>query len=331
MRRARIIAAGILAVSLLLCGCGAVEGEAAEQGKTEDVAEVQADAEDIQEENIVIVEEAQQVGKVESAQEENGADGEVSPEIEEEVVQTQEPEQLAGTSFSILGDSISTFQGYIPVGYYDFFPGNGEVNAVEDTWWQIVAGDLELTLYANGSSSGATVAGDSTGTADPQCACNEFRTNDLAGAQGACPDVIIVYLGTNDLLEAVPLGDNDGTGTVTTGEIDTFSDAYTLMLDKLQANYPSAQIYCCTLLQIGAYGTQTPYVEMTNGEKLTAADYGEVIARIAEKKGLPVIDLYNCGITIENLQEMTSDGVHPTAAGMRQIAAAVEEALAGGK
>lgn len=325
MRVTHISVVGVLAVSLLLCSCGAMEGEAVEQGKTEDGAAVQAEAEDIQGENII--EEAQQV---ESGQEENGADEEVPREMEAEVVQTQESEQLVdNTSFSILGDSISTFQGYIPVGYYDFFPGNGEVKAVEDTWWQIVTEDLDLTLYVNGSSSGATVAGDSTGTENPQCACNEFRTGDLAGPGGACPARIIVYLGTNDLMEAVPLGDNDGTGVVTAGEIDTFSDAYTLMLDKLQANYPSAQIYCCTLLQVGYSGTQTPYVEMVNGQQLAAADYGEVITRIAGNRGLSVIDLYNCGITIENLEEMTSDGVHPTAAGMRQIAAAVKEALAG--
>lgn len=326
MRRTRITVAGILAVSLLLCGCGAAEGEAVEQSKTGDGAPVQTETEDIQDENIV--EEMQQVEVVESGPEETEADQEASPEMEEEVVQTQEPEQLAGSSFSILGDSISTFQGYIPVGYYDFFPENGEVKEVGDTWWQIVAGDLELTLYVNGSSSGATVVGDSTGMENPQCACNEFRTGGLAGPQGACPDRIIVYLGTNDLMEAVLLGDNDGTGAVADGEIDTFSDAYTLMLDKLQANYPSAQIYCCTLLHIGRYGTQTPYVERVNGQQLSAADYGEVITRIAKNKGLSVIDLYNCGITIENLEEMTSDGVHPTAAGMRQIAAAVKEALA---
>ena len=331
MRRTRIIAAGILAVSLFLCGCGAVEGETAEPEKTEDGAAVQTETEDIQDENIDenIVEETQQVEVVESGPEETEADEEASPEMEEEVVQTQEPEQLAGSSFSILGDSISTFQGYIPVGYYDFFPENGRVNAVEDTWWQIVAGDLGLTLCVNGSSSGATVVGDSTGTENPQCACNEFRTGGLAGQEGTCPDRIIVYLGTNDLLETVRLGDNDGTGAVTAGEIDMFSDAYTLMLDKLQANYPSARIYCCTLLQVGDHGTKTPYVEFVNGEQLTAADYSEVITRIAGNRGLSVIDLYNCGITIENLDEMTSDGVHPTAAGMRQIAAAVKKTLAG--
>lgn len=327
MKRMRITVAGILAVSLLLCGCGAMAGDTIEQGGTEVGAAVQAEDEGVQEENIV--EAPRPVENVESGQEEIRVDEEASQEMQEEAVQTQETEQLSDTSISILGDSISTFQGYNPEGYHVFFPEYGEVKELGDTWWQIAARDLELALYVNGSSSGATVAGDSTGTEDPQCACNELRTSALAGPGGACPDRIIVYLGTNDLLQGVPLGENDGTVAVTAGVIDTFSDAYTLMLDKLQANYPSARIYCCTLLQVGDYGTQTPYVEFANGEQLTAADYGEVIVRIAGNKGLPLIDLYNCGITIENLQEMTSDGVHPTAAGMRQIAAAVEEAFAG--
>ncbi len=243
--------------------------------------------------------------------------------------QTAGAVQLAGTTFSILGDSISTYQGYNPVGYYAFFPDNGEVAEVEDTWWRRVADDLELTLYVNGSSSGATVAGDSTGTENPRCGCNELRTNDLSGPKGACPDRVVIFMGTNDMLKAIPLGDNDGTGLVEEGEIKTFSDAYTLMLDKVQANYPLAEIYCCTLLPVGDYGTETPYVEFVNGGKLTSADYGETIIRIAENRGLPVIDLSDCGVTIENLHEMTSDGVHPTAAGMACIAEAVKSAFVG--
>lgn len=238
-----------------------------------------------------------------------------------------EPVECAGTTFSIAGDSISTYQGYNPEGHYVFFPEYGDVPDVADTWWQRVADDLELTMLANSSSSGATVAGDSTGTDDPQCACNELRTGGLAGEEDICPDRIIVYLGANDMLEAVPLGDNDGTRPVEEGEIATFSDAYTLMLDKLEKKYPTARIYCCTLHPMGNYGTETPYVAFVNGIGLTAEDYGKVIDGIAKARGLRVIDLYDCGIAVENLQEMTSDGVHPTAAGMKCIAAAVEEVL----
>ncbi len=294
MIRVNVAGAGLLtAAFLILCGCAEAEAEVRPKTETE-----------------------------------VGTETENKAEVETEaVVSEPEPAQLAGTTFSVMGDSISTYQGYNPVGYYAFFSENGDVADVADTWWQQVADDLELTLLVNGSSSGATVAGNSTGTEDPQCGCNELRTGGLAGADGACPDRIIVYLGANDMIQAVPLGDNDGTKPVEEGEVTSFSDAYTLMLDKLQKNYPLAKIYCCTLQPMGNYGTQTPYVEFVNGAGLTAKDYGEVIAGIAGNRGLPVIDLYDCGIQVENLQEMTSDGVHPTAAGMHCIAGAVEEAL----
>lgn len=315
MRKKILMAACILTV--VLCSCGQKEDVA---GKEERQESVDGQQKEMAAGETALKEEFEREAAVMETSEQ-----ESESTTEDEMA--QEPVHLAGSSLSILGDSISTYQGYNPLGYYAFFPEYGGVKAVEDTWWQIVAEDLELTLYVNGSSSGATCAGDSTGTEDPQCACNDFRTNDLAGPEGACPDRIIVYLGTNDLLQTIPLGNNDGTGVVMEGEVATFSDAYTLMIDKLQANYPQAEIYCCTLLQVGDYGTQTPYVEFVNGAGLTAADYGEVIARIAESKGLPVIDLYDCGITVENLQEMTGDGVHPTVEGMRRIAEAVKECL----
>lgn len=321
MKRAVLAAACVMAVSVALWGCGgSTQGADAQENEGADVWENEgADGTDIEESS------ADAAGQDDAdAPEASGtADGQDAAGTESQ----PDAAQLAGTTFSVLGDSISTYQGYNPVGYYAFFPENGEVAEVEDTWWQRVADDLELTLYANGSSSGATVAGDSTGAENPQCGCNELRTNDLSGPEGACPDRIVIFLGTNDMLKAIPLGDNDGTGLVDEGEVATFSDAYTLMLDKVQANYPLAEIYCCTLLPVGDYGTETPYVEFVNSAQLTSADYGEVIVQIAESRGLPVIDLSDCGITIENLQEMTSDGVHPTVEGMRCIAEAVKETL----
>ena len=290
-------AAGILAASLTLWGCGKTTEAGQTDGET------------------MTTEAGQTDGDTMTAE---------AGQTDDEIMTAER----AGDTFSVMGDSISTFQGHNPAGYYAFFPESGAVSAVEDTWWQQVAEDLELTLLTNGSSSGATVAGDSTGS-DPQCGSNELRTGALAGPDGACPDRIIVYLGANDMIQAVPLGDNDGTRPVQEGEVAAFSDAYTLMLDKLQAKYPAAEIYCCTLHQMGNYGTETPYVEFVNGAGLTAQDYGDVIAGIAKNRGLYVIDLYRCGIAVENLQETTSDGVHPSAAGMAFIAEAVKKGITG--
>ena len=58
------------------------------------------------------------------------------------------------------------------------------------------------------------------------------------------PDVIIVYMGTNDWADGKlstngdPLKEQDDT---------VFSVAYRIMLEKLKKNYPGAEIWCCTL------------------------------------------------------------------------------------
>lgn len=248
-------------------------------------------------------------------------------DVQEETIDVKEQRAPEGAAVSIMGDSISTFQGYIPAGYYDFFPENGLVSDVNDTWWKRVLDEEEWTLCVNGSSSGATCVGDSTSMDNPQCSCNEFRTGGLSGSDGTAPDIIIVYMGTNDFLQSIPLGDNDGTRAVAEGQVAMFGDAYTLMLDKLRVKYPASQIYCCTITQVGGYGTDTPYVEMVNGVGLTTADYSARIAQIAGNKNLPVIDLQGCGIAVENLHNTTADGVHPTPEGMQYIAEAVRKVL----
>lgn len=232
-------------------------------------------------------------------------------------------------TFSIVGDSISTYRWDIPEGYSPFYPEYGEVKDRKDTWWQMFADDTGSVLYANASSSGSACTGDSTSMEDPQCSCDELRVSDLNGPEGMMPDAIIIYMGTNDLLKSTPLGDNDGTIPVAEGYIQNFSDAYTLMLDKLEREYPVSEIYCCTLTRIATWNESGVLTEFVNGvdEGLTAADYSACIEKIAKNRGLSVVDLYGCGIGEENWSETTTEGVHPTPEGMRYIAEAVEAGL----
>lgn len=234
---------------------------------------------------------------------------------------------LEGLGISILGDSISTYDGWIPEGFNVFYPFNGDLTDVSQTWWKSLVDETGMELCANNSSSGSTCIGDSLSIDDPSSGCSDGRLSFLAGSQGRLPDVIVVYMGTNDLLKGIPIGDNDGTRLVEDGSIENFSDAYCMILDKLASYYPTAQIFCCTLAPVGDWGKDQPFVVFENHLGLTAGDYSDHIRVIADNKGISVIDLYDCGIEIDNLQEMTTDGTHLTPAGMECVKNAVLDAL----
>lgn len=257
-----------------------------------------------------------------TADEENGLDTQNANESSD-ADDAEYEDTLEGRSLSILGDSISTFDGWIPDGCVIFYPDNGELTDVSQTWWMHLLDDTGMELCSNNSSAGSTCVGDSLDIDNPKYGCSGYRISLIAGKQGKIPDVIIVYMGTNDLLMSIPLGDNDGTRLVDEGMVDNFSDAYTLILEKIESSYPTAQIYCCTLAAIGRWGTNSPYVIFENGLGLTSEDYSERIRVIADNKKIPVIDLLHCGIEIDNLHKMTSDGVHPIPEGMEYIERAV--------
>lgn len=307
---------------VVICTCMGC-GKEADNGYVGQAAEENEGTADAVEKTETQIQEESDIALTEESDVHNSANGAANGTAQD----GGEESSLEGITVSILGDSISTFENWIPYGYNNFYPMSGEVTDINDTWWIRMFDETGMKLCANASSSGSTCAGDSTDTEDPQVGCSDFRITDLSDKNGVYPDIIVVFMGTNDLLMSVPLGENDGTTVVEEGVIDNFSDAYTLMLDKLETYYPCSDIYCCTLMQAGDYGTETPYVPFTNGEGLTAEDYAGQIMVIAENKGFPVIDLYHCGIEIDNLQEMTSDGVHPTPEGMKYIAEAVIDTI----
>ena len=64
---------------------------------------------------------------------------------------------------SIVGDSVSTFEGYNPQGYAVFYDREmqvrNELNSVYDTWWAKVNQALHAFLCVNNSYSGSKVSG----------------------------------------------------------------------------------------------------------------------------------------------------------------------------
>ncbi len=340
MRRAKATGTLIGALLTVLCmaGCGAeydrivlpqsqTETKAAGPAKQEEAAaeDGSAEQEDMAAEKDMTeaAETAQDRESEAVRQEEPGqADG------EEQAGQPKTADEQRPSCLSIVGDSISTYEGWIPGECRNFYPMSGEITDVSQTWWSMLLEDTGMELCANNSSAASMCAGDSLAR-DVQCGCSSYRLSFTTGSQGRTPDLIIVYMGTNDLVESVPLGNNDGTAAVSEGKIDNFSDAYSLMLDKLQSEYPAARICCCTLAPVGTWGVEQPFVAFENAQGLTASDYSDRIRLIAGNRGIPAVDLYHCGIEIDNLSEMTSDGVHLTPAGMKCVEAAVLGVLQG--
>lgn len=315
-----LVCAGVCAV--LMCGgfsgCGSAEtDDEVNQDRDEATEETSEETDGVQ------------TGEDNLSEASSDPDGKSEAERADVSAETtvDEPVSLEGLGISILGDSISTYDGWIPEGFNVFYPFDGELTDVSQTWWKSLVDDTGMELCANNSSSGSTCSGDSLSIDDPMFGCSDGRLSFLAGSQGRLPDVIVIYMGTNDLLKGVPIGDNDGTKLVEEGDVENFSDAYCLMLDKLASYYPTAQIFCCTLAPVGDWGTDQPFVIFENHLGLTAEEYSDQIRVIADSKGAAVIDLYHCGITIDNLAEMTTDGVHLTLVGMERVKEKVLVAL----
>ena len=295
------LTACILAISLLLSGCSF----------SSDGGETQSDPE---------------TGQTEQSVSENGGGDSSSSQS----AQNQTPRDLSGLKLSILGDSISTFDGYIPTDYNIFYPGYGDISTVEKTWWWQVMNATGMELNANASSSNTTITGDSLDTTGSAPGCSTKRMIDLTpGDDGPAPDILIVFMGTNDFLRSVELGTFTEPSPQDEGVVNNFCDAYELMIQKLNALYPNAEIYFCTLLETNA-GDVDEYPQSypaTNKNGNTIGDFNAEIATIASAYSYPVIDVHNCGITYETLDQYTSDGVHPNTEGAKLIAEYVTNAL----
>lgn len=217
--------------------------------------------------------------------------------------QWRQENPLFGKQFSILGDSISTLEGYNPPGYRVFYQGEilqrSGVGAMEDTWWGKVITFFGGELLVNNAWSGSLVTPEEgQGDAFPS-GCSSRRTGDLhIGA--VTPDVILVHLGINDWIAGVDLSE--------------FGKAYRVMLESLQKNYPSAEIWCATLSD--AYQASNPEFVLPSacaGAEMPA--YNRAIGEIAWQMQCKVLDFDGFGVPYDSI-----DGTHPTAAGMDTLA-----------
>ena len=240
---------------------------------------------------------------------------------------------LFGKTFSILGDSISTFQGYLrsdEPGYdgatYAYWYPQAYLNNVNETWWKKMGELTGMTLLQNCAWSGSQVCGNSQSTTTAQAGCSTRRITDLS-KNGVAPDIIIILIGVNDLRnsDSRALGDWTGNDEIVadSSDVNTFSSAYSLMVSKIMTTYPNSEVFCCTILDTGHTGWDThdnAKYPCMNDRGNTTKEWNDTIRMVSESLGAKVLDMHECGIDFFNLDLYTGDRLHPNSNGATLMA-----------
>lgn len=197
--------------------------------------------------------------------------------------------QTAKPVLSILGDSYSTFEGYIPAGNAPWYmqkpdPKRNDVESVRQTWWWQLISEGGYRLGVNESYSGSTVS--FTGYRGEDYQDRSFLTR--LPRVGQC-DVLLVFGATNDSWCGAPLGEFVYTG-LTRGHYYEFRPAMGRLVEEAQNRLP---------------GTRVVYI-INDGLK------DEITASIVE-----ICKHY--GAEWIQLRDIDKQSGHPSVKGMRQI------------
>ncbi len=209
---------------------------------------------------------------------------------------------LTGKKLSILGDSISTYKGvsndtsanstllYNPCHYIRQIP-------LEKTYWYLLMKSLGLTLCVNNSWSGGTLSG----AGDPDSGVN--RAKHLSRDDGTDPDVIILFMGLNDLGRRV--------------DTSVFARDYQSTLRTIKGKYPNTLVCCVNLPD------REPVM------KQRTESFNHIIEDAVKVAGerFFVADLFHSRLNNDFYYDNTLDGLHPDEDGMRMIAEVIEKAI----
>lgn len=197
-------------------------------------------------------------------------------------------------SFSVIGDSYSTFMGFTdPLANAQWYPHAGNAMAsVEQTWWKLFERESGIRLEQNNSFSGSTI-----------CTHSWNNTTDLTNSFVGRVDnlrkagLIIVEGATNDNNAGSVIGDYVWSG-FTDADKRTFRGGTAYVIDFLQKKYPESQIIFM----------------LNNGLR---ADINESVQTVCDHYGVPVLKLH----------DITKIEDHPDTPGMLAIKEQLMEML----
>ena len=250
-----------------------------------------------------------------------GSDSEPTPDpTPEQPTPTPEPEpeppfSLQNKKIAILGDSYSTYGGWIPEGYLSWYAIDGidgnnssknDVNSVEQTWWHQLMTRYNCTLLINSSYSGSPICytgykTDSNPTGDEQVTAFITRMKSDLAASKVQPEVILILGGTNDHYASAPSGQIKYEAW-SEADLKCFFPAFAYMLDWLIKTHPAARVVniqndCFSTEEAAAIAAITAHYQVQN-------------------------------IVLTNIKGSANlQGGHPTRATMARIAEQVDTAL----
>lgn len=144
----------------------------------------------------------------------------------------------------ILGDSYSTYEGYMPAGYNpcygDHIENGTDVCKVEQTWWHRLLIATNSRLVANHSWSGTTIC--NTGYGGPDAPNSFIRRLDYLIDDGFFEknqvDTILVFGGQNDDWCNAPIGDLQ-TGNWTEVDLLQYGPALCYLIYRIKTQLPN--------------------------------------------------------------------------------------------
>ena len=166
---------------------------------------------------------------------------------------------------SILGDSYSTFEGYIPPAnesWYFTEPVNGRTDVVDvkQTWWWQLISEGGYILGVNDSYSGATIC--FTGYNGEDYSSRSFITR---LPHLGSPDILLIFGATNDSWAQSPIGEY-AYGNTPRERLFEFRPAMGKLLCEAQNRYPGTRIVFIINSQLKP--------EIVNSIKAVCAHYG---------------------------------------------------------
>lgn len=208
-------------------------------------------------------------------------------------------------SVSILGDSYSTFQGYLQpdsnaVWYWDSPDAqNTDVHSVRETWWHQFIKKNGYRLCMNNSFSGSTICNSGYKRGNPDFADYTDRSFVTRMTHLGCPDMIFIFGGTNDAWAGSPIGEYKYDGW-TKEDLFFFRPALAKMLSFMIDRYLNVEIYF--ILNDGLQ-----------------AEINESVKTICAHYQIPCVEL-------NGIDKING---HPSVKGMNQICEQVEAFLSG--